>query len=363
LRKRPNAVHFICIESEEWLAIKASMTTSEVNLWSLNSPSLFLAPSIPLKGIGLLKSQIFQIKIQGLDSENYNLFSKVFQSDKRGNFDLKIFKSSWRGDLVRIVVFEVGLYEGVEMLIGHFIPLKIYPPKKLLISDFDKTLVDTRYSTTKEMYYSLTRPVSSFPTVQESVHLFKQTVSHDFHPFILSASPHFYEGAIRDWLYQNGVYTAGIFLKDYRTIFSPFDGQLTPKDLKSQGAYKLGALIHLLLMTGIPHELVLMGDGMESDALIYLSFWMLLRKKISPWDLWNMIKKEKPFALSVYQNAMLLNKMYQLDSLIQQQKNVSCHVKIYIRCLSMNTLPLLQVPAIKKYEHMIHYYEGKTHES
>ncbi len=361
MKKRPSAVHFICIETQDWVAIKTSITTSAISHWSGGPSDLLFRPSIPLKAIGLLRGQIFKIKIEGIGHTGEMLFSKVYQSDNRGNFDFKIFKSSWKTTLSRIVVFEIGLYQGLELLLGHFIPLKIDNEKKLLISDFDKTLVDTRYSTTKEMYYSLTRPVSNFPRVDASIHLFKEAVERGYKPFVLSASPHFYEAAIRDWLYQNGIYTAGIFLKDYRIIFSPFEGQLTPKDLKSQGTYKLGSLIQVLLMTGIPDELMLMGDGMESDATIYLSLWMLIKEKLSPWDLWKMIKQEKAFRLSVYQDATLLNKMYQLESLIQQQRSSSCEMSIHIRCMPGGSRPTIGIDFLKKYEGILNYYEGHSH--
>ena len=73
-------------------------------------------------------------------------------------------------------------------------------------------------------------------------------------------------------MYQNKIFTAGIFLKDVRQVFSLWDGDLSPRDITHQGLYKLNQLLDIINMTDIPDELVLMGDNFESDPVIYLSF-------------------------------------------------------------------------------------------
>jgi hypothetical protein len=165
------------------------------------------------------------------------------------------------------------------------------------------------------------------------VDLLKGYVGEGFHPFILSASPHFYEDAMRDWLYKNEIYTAGIFLKDYRQVFSLFKGELRPKDIKMQGLYKLNHLLDILLMTGVPDELILIGDNFEADPIIYLTLAKILKSGLDPWSIWKKMVKEKTFKISRKQNFLLLNKIFQLDNLISDNQ---VNVKVYIRERKLN---------------------------
>ena len=232
-------------------------------------------------------------------------------------------------------LYEVRKRPGLDLHLGAFIPIRIYSPKKIVICDFDKTLVDTKYSTTKEVYRSLTKPLEEFPTIISSVNILKKSIRQGYHPFILSASPHFYEDAMRDWLYKNNIFSAGIFLKDYRHFFSFLEGDLTSKDFKGQGLYKLNHLLDILLMTGAPDELVLMGDNFESDPIIYLTLAMILTMQIDPWIIWSSIKSEDIFKLKRKQNSQLLNKIFQLDNLLTRRKKDKSKnqmlIKIYIR--------------------------------
>jgi len=180
------------------------------------------------------------------------------------------------------------------------------------------------------MYKSLTSPIEKFPTIEKSVKIIKKYIDEGYHPFILSASPHFYEAAMRDWLYANNIYSAGIFLKDYRKIFSITEGDLTPKDLKVQGIYKLGHLLDIIYMTGVPKEIVLMGDNFESDPLIYLTFYELLKGRTEAREIWNRLKNYEAFKLSNKQNSLLLNKIYQLKDMIKRNQ-ANPEIKIYIR--------------------------------
>ena len=197
-----------------------------------------------------------------------------------------------------------------------------------------------------------------------SVEILHRYIRRGHHPFILSASPHFYEDAMRDWLYKNNIFSAGIFLKDYRHFFSFLDGELTTKDLKLQGLYKLNHLLDILLMTGIPDELVLMGDNFESDPTIYLTLTKILREDIDPWVIWNEIKEQDIFQLKKKQNSQFLNKIYQLDNLLtrkrKENRGKKIGIKIYIR-KRFKTDELQLSPIFekqKKYLEMIEMYDG-----
>ncbi len=347
--KRPTLVHFLAVKTEESLNVKASVTMKE-NILSSQSPQGFAkevaqgivreiekelpTPRFPIQAYKLLSGSAFQIKLIGIDSEQKEIFKKTYDSDSFGNLSFKIPLSPETQDIKALQVYEVGKEPGLELHLGTFIPLVIGNPKKLVICDFDKTLVDTKYSTTSELYRSLTKPLEYFPTVTNSVEILKDYIKKGYHPFILSASPHFYEEAMRDWLYKNNIFTAGIFLKDYRQLFSLFELDLTPKDLKVQGLYKLNHLLDILLLTGIPHEMVLMGDNFESDPIIYLSLTALLKETQDPWQLWNFLRKLDAFQMNKKQNSILLNKIYQISNLLGAWKNHGedyTDIKIFIR--------------------------------
>src|SRR5690606_22733201 len=264
-----------------------------------------IVPTRPIQSLGLLSSDEFRLKVIGLSSDDKETTIRSFDSDSFGNFNFKIAQPEDQ-EVVKLKLFETRSHPGLELLIGSFIPTKIKKPKKILVTDFDKTLVDTRYSSLKELYLSLRNPIHYFPPVESSIELVSNYIKEDFQPFVVSASPHFYENAIRDWLYKRQIFTSNIFLKDYRSIFSFFEGDLTRKDLKSQGFYKLNNIVNILLMTGIPDELVLIGDGFESDTLIYLTLAAVMVERYDPWTLWNNVKREESFRLTNQQHFRFL---------------------------------------------------------
>ena len=327
--KRAHLVNFLAVKTDEDLAIRANLTMRE-NIYSSARKYERFAPKFPIQAYKLLNAYQFKIKIIGRDDNHQITFSREFESDSFGGLNIKIGgQEISRAE--KLEIFEIGKSPGLEILLGNFIPIKITGEKKnLIICDFDKTLVDTKYSTPEEIYKSLTSPIQNFPTVTESVEMAKGYINKEYHPFILSASPHFYEEAMRDWLYSNDIYSAGIFLKDYRKIFSLLEGDLTPKDLKVQGIYKLNHLLDIIHMTGIPDKLVLMGDNFESDPIIYLTFNELLQGRTEPRELWNRLKNYEAFKLSTKQNSMFLNKIFQLSDIIRKLEKKT-EVTIYIR--------------------------------
>ncbi|WP_372654661.1 phosphatase domain-containing protein [Halobacteriovorax sp.] len=353
--KRPNLVHFLAIKTDDYISVKASCTMKEWRGPAVVDLSSF-TPKFPIQDFRLLRSSQFRIRLIGLNEEKEQVFKKTYDSDHFGNFNFKIPLYGERKDITVFQAYELKKNKGLQVHLGSFIPIVIQGHKKLIICDFDKTLVDTKYSSTKEVYNSLTKPLSSFPTVTNSVELFTNYISDGYHPFILSASPHFYEDSMRDWLYQNKVFTAGIFLKDYRRVFSIIEGELTPKDLKIQGLYKLNHLLDILMMTGIPNELVLMGDNFESDPIIYLTLYKVLNKEIEPWKLWNSLKKDPSFQFNKKQNSQVLSKFYQLGSMISAREE-KCHVKIYIR-KKANEKEVSINPVLKLDNNVIELYDG-----
>ncbi len=327
--KRPYLIHFNAIKTEDQLHIKAALVLRNPNkIIKLQAENR--RPSFPIQAYKMLTGNNFVIKIVGLNEERKQVFQQRFESNSFGNFKIKVNLNNENKDLHFIEVYEVSSEQGIEFNMGTFIPNIIENPKKLIICDFDKTLVETKYSSTKEVYNSLTRPLEYFPTIPKSLEIVREYVDKGYHPFILSASPHFYEEAIRDWLYKNQIFTAGIFLKDYRHFFSISEGFLSPKDIKIQGLYKLNHLLDIIIMTGIPHELVLMGDNFESDPIIYLTLASLLLDQNDPWVIWKQLQKQKVFALSGSQHSKFLNKIYKIKHIIKNS-NVKSEIKIFIR--------------------------------
>ena len=334
--KRPMLLNFLCVVTEDWISVRAAITMRENPLAHQFAKSSLNPeepdPRMPIQALRLLRSYEFKMKLVGLDSKQEVVFTKIYDSDVLGDFRFKIPLTEKTRTIEAFQVYEVGRREGLELQLGTTLPLKIPNPRKIIICDFDKTLVDTRYSTTRELYNSLTKPLQHFPTLQNSLEILHQKVDEGFNPFILSASPHFYEEAMRDWLYQHRVYTAGVFLKDYRKVLSFLDGDLTPKDLKVQGLYKLNHLLDILGMTGVPDELVLMGDNFESDPVIYLTLSMILLGDQEPWQLWRALKENDAFQLSKRQDANFLDKLYQLSNQLERrQAKAQTKIKIYIR--------------------------------
>ncbi|MGE3610218.1 MAG: phosphatase domain-containing protein [Bacteriovoracaceae bacterium] len=361
--RRPKLVHFTGIESDEYIHIRASMTYSRHGrfeiLEEINQNLKDIVPTRPIQSLGLLSSNIFRLKVIGLTGNDEEAIIRNFESDTFGNFNFKLAQPE-SVKVVKLKLYETYSHPGLELLIGNFIPTKINHPKKIIITDFDKTLVDTRYSTMKEMYLSLRNPIQYFPPVKTSIELVNKYVQDGHQPFVVSASPHFYENAIRDWLYQHQIFTSNIFLKDYRSIFSFFEGDLATKDLKSQGFYKLNNLVNILLMTGIPDELVLVGDGFESDNIIYLTLAAVMVGRYDPWTIWNQIKREESFKLTNQQHFRFLSKFYQLKNM--SDAHPKPNFKIYIRCKAGMVESLekktFKLDFANQLKHLVKYYVG-----
>lgn len=365
--KRPHLVHFSAIINEDYLSIRAGMTMREnliphggvyYNLAQELAQGIekeIFSPRFPIESIRLLKSKTYQMKVVAI-AEGKEVYRKVFESDSYGNFNFRIPINDERKNISALLIYDVGVQAGLEFHLGSYIPTRVHRPRKLIICDFDKTLVDTKYSSTKEVYFSLTKPLEYFPTVTRSVAILRSFIKKNFHPFIVSASPHFYEEAIRDWLYQRKIFTAGIFLKDYRRVFSLLELDLTPKDLKLHGLYKLNHLIDILLMTGIPDELILMGDNFEADPIIYLALVTFLLDGQDPRPFWKKIKSLDAFQMNRKQDAQLLSKFYQISNMLSKD-SMPLKATIYIR--KKGNEEEIKVPyELKKYCHVLELYDG-----
>lgn len=329
---RPYLVNFSAIASDSSICIKATISDSPLS--TADSRQEIKRSATPIQSIRLFSKNSFRIKVQGLSDESLVIYDKDFDTDDYGIFTLKISEYINGFRIKKLRLYEISLINRAEIHLGSLIPNQIRTPKKIIISDFDKTLVETKYSSLSEVYYSLSKPLSHFPTIEPSLDIVKDYISKEFQPFILSASPHFYENAIRDWLYQNEIFAGSIFLKDYRDFISLFSGDLSRKDLTKHGYYKLNQLVEILLMTGIPSQLVLIGDGFESDPFIYLTLRALIKDKVDPWSLWKSIKNHNIFHFNNKQDSYFLTKFYRLSEMSRKMDQID--LKIHIRATKEN---------------------------
>ena len=314
--KRPQLLHFLPILTDNKLSVKASIALTKVS-----------RPK-PIRALKLLKSNRFKLKLVLINNQQQEIESHHLRSDAFGNFS---FTLPIHGqEILLLKVYEITFRAGIEFYMGSFAPLDINKHRGIIISDLDKTLIETQYSNIQDIYNSLTSELDEFPLATQGLSILQSYTKQNFCSFILSASPHFYETAIKYWLDKNSISTAGIFLKDYRHFFSYFQGLLSPKDITTQGLYKIYHLVEILLMTGIPRELILLGDNYESDPLIYLIFAAVLQNNLSPPDIWRAIRQDPAFKLNRKQDRLLLSKLYQLKDLMREKK-IQPIIKIYIR--------------------------------
>ena len=355
--KRPRSVHFLCVVTDHNINIKASFVLQN-NPFPPSKWALF-GNHIPLKGLLSMESKTFTLKFIGFDKNGRQSYERIFETNEFGDMRSKIPLTQENRSTVSFRLFETGYEPGLEFYLGTFAPLSVQSPKKIVVCDFDKTLLETQYSSLKELYLSLTSPLENFVPLDNSRRILQDSIDTGYRPFIVSSSPHFYEDAIRNWLCSKGIYTAGIFLKDYRRIFSLFDLNLTTKDIRAQGAYKLSQLIDIMLMTEIPDELTLIGDNFESDPMIYLTLAMILHEDYEPWHIWNELKTKDSFKLNKKQDADFLNNIYLLGTLVEgfRKRGGRTRIGIYIR--RRGDEKEIDVPAFfrKRYE-LIKLYDG-----
>ncbi|MCB9092254.1 MAG: hypothetical protein H6621_00865 [Halobacteriovoraceae bacterium] len=327
--KRPIISSFLALKTQDSIAIRATMSMSQKVYAQIGSDLLNEKATSPWDNLEFFQRSDFRLKIVGLSPKSKILLVREINTDEYAMVQLKIPSQVKDQEITSIQIYEIKYKKGFELLMGSFIPLKLNTPKKVLITDFDKTLVDTKYSTMREVYDSLSKPINYFPTVQGSVDLVKRFLKEGYGPFVLSASPHFYEKSLRDWLYQNEIFTSNIFLKDYRKIFTLSLSELTTKDLKAQGFYKLNELVQILIMTGIPDNLVLIGDGFESDPMIYLIIRSIIIEQHDPWVVWKKVRALHSFKLTRRQQSKFLTNLHNLASL---KRPPQISLQIYIRC-------------------------------
>lgn len=299
----------------------------------------------PWQNIGRASRQRLKLKIIAFKSDTSSIFQQEYWTNELGILELKIPTYKINENINYFKIYETSHHPGLSLILGNYIPHAIPENFKIVISDFDKTLVETKYSNPQEVYRSLSSPLSDFPTIKEGLRLFKSYIEQNAIPFIVSAGPHFYERPIKDWLYQQGILNNEVFLKDYKSILGPFSGQLTLKDITYHGFYKLQSILKILSMTHIPRELALIGDGFEADPYIYLTIEKLLTKSTDPWHLWNEIKKLPQFTQTNRQKTSLLDlffTIYEMKSKLSFTPIVKIHIRLHSKIKIKEKSPIIE---------------------
>jgi len=256
-----------------------------------------------------------KITITDTDQKQQDFF---FQTSPYGDFSLKLPYFSLCQS-IDVFIQENDNYIFLEKIL----PINLPSPLNFIFCDFDQTLIETKFKTLKELYRALKTSLNSFSTIYSSVELFR-SYSH-YYSFILSASPYFFHDLIKNWLKNQDIFPNKILLKDFRKILS-LKEELSFKDFKDQAYYKISKILHIILLYGYPQNLVLIGDSIESDLLIYS-----IIKKILSFDSDHKILFDEIFStikLTTKQKTDLSEKILELS---QWREVPKLKIEIFIR--------------------------------
>src|SRR5690606_11740883 len=116
-------------------AIKMAIGIQDKNFAKNKLPQVNLRPSSPWQSIGLFRGRPFRAKIVCLNSKHQSICSKTLESDLFGNFSFTIPSEKFSEPLFAIEIYENQFHEGLELLLGIFMPLQVPNPKKIVICD------------------------------------------------------------------------------------------------------------------------------------------------------------------------------------------------------------------------------------
>ena len=338
-KNRPYLIHLHAILTDSTLSIRIGISSRPLTYQDENKNR----PVSPIHDFRLLRKNNFEALIKIYNLEQKLITEKKIETDQFGHLNLKFPSSLLMGKENKFIikVFETSYLPGIQIFLGERKTKYINPNLPIIISDFDKTLVDTKYKTTMELYRSLTSPLENFPTVTNTLEKISPLLEIKAPFFVLSASPHFYENAIRDWLRSKEIKDSGIFLKDYRQFFSWQNTELFSKDIKIHGTFKLSQLLNLIYMLNWPKEIYLFGDNSETDPLIYVLFNYIISASVDATIVWEKIKSLDAFSLTPYQDSKILNRLHTINGL---KKKYSYIPKIQINIRLLKKSDQIQLP-------------------
>jgi len=277
----------------------------------------------PISNWPMLLPRTYQLMIRFFDGTQEIADSKLELTTNLYG-EIKITTLLPNNKISSLKIYEVGSDPGISFYIGLYQINEITPKTKLIITDFDKTLIKTKYKTTSEIIRALTNRLTIFDRIESTYHKIKNEMQEKTTTLVLlSASPHFYAKPIKDWLKVNWLGEAAIILKDAREVLFHYKSNLSFKDLRLQGFYKLNALLDLVNLIGLPDEISLYGDAEESDPQIY-SIFAEICKGNNAYSLMNLINNERSFQLTLKQKVIIREKIEELIKRRAIQKTNIC---------------------------------------
>ena len=142
---RPKVISQNSICSGKVLSLKLSIAYVSVNQDGSKKIT-------PISRLSLLQKNKFNlaIKIQTATESHERLIST-------DNFGTVYLKQKLK-DPKQIIykAYAINQTQNIKFFLGKYEPSILDNDKNIIVSDFDKTLVDTKYSTIKELYHSLT---------------------------------------------------------------------------------------------------------------------------------------------------------------------------------------------------------------
>lgn len=329
--KRPRLLHFFALDTTKHLCIRGV-------IYFVYSPFLGIkkkSPSLrPWASLNLFARKNFHITVEGYDQHHQLCLQEKVRSDSFGLIEARFEKEVSQGPQIEYLkIYEESSLGGLRLFLGEYQVINFQESPKVIISDLDKTLIETSFSGMKDLYLSLSKPLEYFETISSGVKRLRRYRDHGYHPFVLSASPHFYDHTIRTWLKQQGIGDIPIMLKDYRHFISLSRGFLVRKDILTQGFYKLDQLLTLIWLGGVPEDLILLGDVYESDPFTYLTLAKILHEVHSinsARNLWEEIRRFRDFHPTRKQTGLFLNKLYQISQQIKIFKDEGKKIRLRI---------------------------------
>ncbi len=151
----------------------------------------------------------------------------------------------------------------------------IHKRSKIIISDVDKTYLNTDFESLKGLLW-IPFEVAVDKVTIEKMNLIYQALRYGTGSspaltplFFITASPPFIYSPLTSKMIRDGVEYDGIVMKDQDILLKKMEF----KQLKSQVTYKLFALFSLInLIKSRDNNIILLGDDTESDLSIYLLF-------------------------------------------------------------------------------------------
>ncbi len=309
-------------------------------------------------------------KIENLTANSFGLFEiplqKIIKKLESGKY---LIRTTLKGtDSIRQNFLDLAfLTTGTNPLLDQNIPigfgrLRILPENYegfVIISDIDKTFLNTRFEDRQGLLETLLERVENKKTITGMEEFYKKIKLHDYPLIFISASPSFFHRVLEGVFKRFQIPIEGLYLKKvtnpvsniYTKIFkviTNFNEYLnqniqemfnrsvkflnaTLQTMVDQTAYKLKVLLYLRKMQPSFSKEILIGDNTESDFLVFTLYQLLLMGIIPETEIINFLYnlkykgKEAIHRDLAYQILQLVKENYQIHGKINPIYSVFIH--------------------------------------